>query len=151
MAHNPKIKKFGDKYYLYDIPSQSGPTRGHTRDSQCTGVAVSASLTGPFLIQPQQPIKDYNTEDAEMWWDARREKFFAIFHAYEYIGLIESSDGLRWQPAQHHKMIEGNRLKRTDGTWLHADPIPLQRPSVFCEDGGPRVVCLCMYRIKCSS
>lgn len=207
MAHNPKIKKFGDKYYLYYISSKSGPTRGHIRDSQRTGVAVSTSLTGPYVpldrpiaeptppvynvavnptveqmpggrflmmlkgdlvpktpevkvgqrvegialadkptgpfrIQPKLAIKDINTEDADMWWDARRKKFFAVFHAYEYIGLIESADGLNWQPAEHGKPVEGNRLKKVDGTWLQTERGPLQRPSVFCENGEPRALSL---------
>ncbi len=62
MAHNPKLKRFGDRYYLYYISSRSGPTRGHIRDSQRTGVAVADSLRGPYrrfnepLVAPTPPI-----------------------------------------------------------------------------------------------
>jgi len=61
-AHNPKLKKFGDKYYLYYISSRSGATRDHIRDSQRTGVAVSDNLMGPYkrfdkpLVEPQHPV-----------------------------------------------------------------------------------------------
>ncbi len=61
-AHNPKLKKFGDKYYLYYISSCSGETYEHVRDSQRTGVAVSHSLMGPYIrfdkpiVEPQHPI-----------------------------------------------------------------------------------------------
>lgn len=62
MTHNPKLKRFGDTYYLYYISSRSGPTRGHIRDSQCTGVAVAEKLIGPYrrfdspLLAPAEPI-----------------------------------------------------------------------------------------------
>ena len=208
MACNSKIRKFGDKFYLYYISSKPGPTRAQIRNSQRSGVAVSSSLTGPyapfdapvvepagpvnaitvnptveqlpdgrflmmlkgdkhphantdaraqqrvqglaiasepagpFTIQPELAIKDFDTEDAEMWWDVARKKFFAVFHAHKYIGLIESPDGLHWQPAEHNKVVDGNRLKLADGSWLKTDQGPLQRPGVFMEDGEPRVLCL---------
>lgn len=154
MAHNPKLYRFGDKYYLYYISSRSGASRGHVRESQRTGVAIADSLLGPyrrldkpivepaapvfdvtvnpavtampdgrflmmlkgdlkpkapvdpvaqrvqgiavadrpegpFRIQPELAIRDINTEDAALWYDAVRRKYFAVFHAYTYIGLIE--------------------------------------------------------------
>ena len=62
MAHNPKLKRFGDKYCLYYISSQAGETRWHVRDSQRTGVTVADSILGPYerfdepLIEPAPPI-----------------------------------------------------------------------------------------------
>lgn len=205
MAHNAKLNKFGSKFYLYYISSKSGPTRGHIRDSQRSGVAVSDALigpyerqdtpivepaapvfnltvnptveqmpdgrflmmlkgdlkpktpvqpmgqrveglaisdkpTGPFQIQPELAIKDIDTEDADLWWDAVRKKYFALFHAGDYIGLIESTNGLNWQRAEHYKVC-GNELLRTDGSWLKTQA-PLQRPSIYCENGEPRLLCL---------
>jgi hypothetical protein len=207
MACNSKIKKFGDKFYLYYISSKPGPTRLQIRNSQRAGVAVSTALTGPyepldypivipappvhsvtvnptvelmpdgrylmmlkgdkkshlptepmgqrveglaiadkpagpFSIQPELAIKDFDTEDADVWWDARRKKFFAVFHAHTYIGLVESADGLHWQPAQHPRVVNGNRLRLANGTWLQTEEGPLQRPSVFFENGQPCVLCL---------
>ena len=63
-AHNPKLKKFKGKYYLYYISSQSGPTRMHVRDSQRTGVAVADSLMGPYkrqgkpVVEPSHPVNN---------------------------------------------------------------------------------------------
>ena len=62
MAHNPKLKRFDDKYYLYYISSRRGPTRGHIRDSQRIGVAVAETITGPYqrfdapIVVPSEPI-----------------------------------------------------------------------------------------------
>jgi len=80
-AHNPKIKYFEDKYYLYYVSTNLGNKKyteedlieiarvGYThpdwailRPNQRTGVAVSNSLNGPWirmaqpLIEPSGPI-----------------------------------------------------------------------------------------------
>lgn len=205
MAHNPKLKRFGDKYYLYYISSKNGPSRGHIRDSQRIGVAVSDSILGPYtrsekpIIHPKKPlynltvnpgvtemadggylmilkgdikprkpsermpqrvqglavstsptgpfkmkeemaIDDIDTEDASIWYDKKRKKYFAVFHAHKYIGLIESKDGAQWQRSEH-SIITRNELNRADGSTLRTKA-PLQRPSIFFEDGEPRALCL---------
>lgn len=62
MAHNPKMKKFGDQWYLYFISSQSKESRSEIRDSQRTGVATSKSILGPFIpsespiVVPAKPV-----------------------------------------------------------------------------------------------
>ena len=81
-AHNPKIKYFNGKYYLYYISTNLGdlsydeqdlydthgkslsqsPIRKTLRENQRTGVAVSNSLEGPWerlekpIIEPSGPI-----------------------------------------------------------------------------------------------
>jgi alpha-L-fucosidase len=80
-AHNPKIKYFNGKYYLYYISTNYGdnqlseavlkevsrqgldqPIRNALRRNQRTGVAVAGSLDGPWLrgdtplIEPSGPI-----------------------------------------------------------------------------------------------
>lgn len=87
-AHNPKIKKFNGKYYLYyistfvdDEPSPlhmkemerlgfSDIERSMLRTNQRTGVAVSNSLNGPWvrqdepLIEPSGPISTITVNPA---------------------------------------------------------------------------------------
>lgn len=204
MAHNPKLTRFGDKYYLYHISSRQGPTRGHIRYSQRTGVAVADSIlgpyerleqpiiepanpvynvtvnpgitempdgryllivkgdieprepvesfpqrvqalaigdspTGPFRLQPTPAIADIDTEDASIWYDVKRQVFYAVFHAHTYIGLIVSEDGISWRRAAHYTLT-GKRLRLADGGVL--EPKRLERPSVFCAEDEPRVLCL---------
>ncbi|WP_167615702.1 glycoside hydrolase family protein [Maribellus sediminis] len=81
-VHNPKIKKFGDKYYLYYVSTNMGDQdyteeelvetakvgyshpnwKKYLRPNQRTGVAVASSLNGPWermdqpLIEPSGPI-----------------------------------------------------------------------------------------------
>lgn len=63
-VHNPKLKKFDGKYYLYYISSRSCETRRRIRDSQRTGVAISDSLMGPYkrldkpIVEPKPPVNN---------------------------------------------------------------------------------------------
>lgn len=54
MAHNPHIKKFGDKYYLYfishNVKDQGFEQRSVYRASQRIGVAVANNPKGPWNI-----------------------------------------------------------------------------------------------------
>lgn len=216
-AHNPKIKYFEGKYYLYYISTNMGdkaiseeelfqtaqiggksPNWGILRANQRTGVAVSNSINGPWkrmdqpLIEPsgpianvtvnpaitrgkdekyylivkgdkpkqndfirdqaiaisdtplgpfemqQKPVIDYvDTEDVSMWYDDSRERFYAIFHAVGFIGLVTSTNGIDWQKAAHYKQMD-KVVKMKDGTLFHPDR--LERPFVFIENGIPTVL-----------
>src|SRR5699024_3701143 len=183
-AHNPKIKYFEGKYYLYYIGTHVGrhavreqkrkeiggtggshPMWDVLRDNQRTGVAVSESLQGPWrrsgkpILEPSGPITtitvnpaltqgpqgtyymivkgdkpneerfirtqaiaiapnpagpfevqetpviDYmDTEDASVWYDENWKRFYGVFHAHDFIGLISSIDGLTWRKADHYKV-----------------------------------------------
>ncbi|SHO60332.1 glycoside hydrolase family protein [Algoriphagus zhangzhouensis] len=89
-AHNPKIKKFGDTYYLYYISTNLGEDQNYNsedlmeiaqtgyshpdwkilRPNQRTGVAISKSLNGPWqrkdspLIEPSGPISTLTVNPA---------------------------------------------------------------------------------------
>jgi hypothetical protein len=209
-AHNPKIKFFEGKYYLYYI-STRGETGekekaeiaqigyGHSkwrklRENQRTGVAVADSLNGPwerlkkpivepagvittltvnpavcrgpdgtyfmivkgdkpnekrfirnqalatakapigpFTIQPK-PVIDYlDTEDVSMWFDTSRERFFAVFHAHRFIGLITSKNGFTWEKAEPFELM-AKGIRFDDGTkWL---PQRMERPFLLTDEKG---------------
>ncbi|MUH35546.1 hypothetical protein D9O36_06825 [Zobellia amurskyensis] len=88
-AHNPKIKKFDGKYYLYYIATNFGDkpytdqdliasnqksladkNRRALRENQRTGVAISNSINGPWermdktLIEPSGPIETITVNPA---------------------------------------------------------------------------------------
>ncbi|NWK55055.1 hypothetical protein HW115_05505 [Verrucomicrobiaceae bacterium N1E253] len=208
MAHNPKLKKFGDTWHLYFISSRPGKSRNHIRDSQRIGVATSTSITGPFVpstqaivepakpvfnitvnpgvtqrpdgsylmilkgdikaktpeqampqriqglatsptptgpfsIQPQPAISGMDTEDASLWYDTKRKRYYAIFHAHHYIGLITSTDGIQWDKAQHSK-VTGKSFPSPDGKAITVGSI--ERPFLYIEDGQAKALCLSTRR-----
>lgn len=213
-AHNPKIKRFGDRYYLYFVSTSSDrnitdeelkatASVGYShanwmplRNRQRTYVASAATLDGPFtinptpLLEPEGPIsnvvvnpaitqgpdlryylivkgdkpgsrqrnqavavsdrpdrdfklnprpviQDWDTEDVSMWYDKLSKRFYAIFHAHTYLGMMTSADGKNWDKADNYEVIR-KRIPLDGGGILVPDR--LERPSVYLEDGQPKVL-----------
>lgn len=138
---NPTVEQMPDGRFLMMLKGDLKPKKPvEPMGQRVEGMAIADHPAGPFQIQPELAIKDIDTEDADLWWDAAREKYFALFHAANFIGLIESTNGLNWQRAEHYRVC-GNELLRTDGSWLKT-AAPLQRPALYRENGEPRVLCL---------
>ncbi|MDF7823899.1 glycoside hydrolase family protein [Pontiellaceae bacterium B12227] len=220
-AHNPKIMKFGNKYYLYYIATQfdaekkpatqdelieiarrggKGPRWNELRNNQRIGVAVSDSLCGPwkrcatpliepagpiknitvnptvcqggngrfymmlkgdtagtdkwhrsqaiaiadtpegpFVIQPKAAISDFDTEDADIWFDANRERFYALFHMHKNIGLITCEDGMNWQKAKSFKVTPDKVFFKT-GIGEKYSVKRVERPFLLRDDRGSPVL-----------
>ncbi len=209
-AHNPKIKKFGGKYYLYFIQTRGEPDVSQRekisligyrhpkwkklRENQRTFVAVSSSLDGPWHISKQpivepaktiatltvnpavcrgpdgtyfmivkgdkpgekrfirnealatapapegpwtiydKPVIDYlDTEDCSIWYGKLQQRFFAVFHARSFIGLITSDDGYSWRKAKPFKLTP-KQIALADGSvWK---PQRMERPFVLTDSAG---------------
>ena len=216
-AHNPKIKYFEGKYYLYYIATNMGgkdyteeelvetaktgyshPNWKILRPNQRTGVAVSNSLNGPWsrmdkpLLEPsgpittltvnpaidkgkdgkyyliikgdkpnekkfirnqavavaehpdgpfeikEKPVIDYmDTEDMSIWYDENRDRFYGIFHAHNYIGLVTSENGTDWEKANEF-VLKNKEILMEDGTVIGPDR--MERPFVYHEGGEPKVL-----------
>ena len=222
-AHNPKIKYFEGKYYLYYISTNMGnqgisdkellataqtgykhPNWQLLRPNQRTGVAVSTSINGPWkrmdkpLIEPsgpittltvnpaidrskdgkyylvvkgdkpntthfvrnqaiavsdspagpfemrEKPVIDYmDTEDMSIWFDKTRERFYGVFHAHTFIGLVTSQDGINWKMANDHVLMLKS-IKMKDGSVI--EPDRLERPYVYTENGKPVTLSLAVKK-----
>lgn len=219
-AHNPKIKKFGERYYLYHISTHlevtpeklveigkvgySHPQWMPLRNNQRTGVAVADSpdgpwslpdapciepadpvfkLTvnpavverpgggflmmikgdkkaegrsprvqgialaekpeGPWSIQPELAIRDFDTEDASVWFDTTRERYYAIFHAHTHFGMITSEDGRSWEKAAAYPFAPKG-FEAADGSVFSA--ARMERPAVLTDERGVPEVFISCYR-----
>ena len=222
-AHNPKIKYFEGKYFLYYCSTNFGDLElseqelietakvgySHSnwsvlRNNQRTGVAMSESLSGPwerskfpiiepagpittltvnpavcqgkdgkyfmiikgdkpnekrfirnqalatsnypqgpFDIQPEPVIDNLDTEDASMWYDHKADRFYAVFHAHKYIGLMTSPNGYNWEKAKYYEIITKQMPIGKDQI-LGTDR--LERPFVFVEDDKPKVLSLAVKK-----
>jgi len=219
-AHNPKIKKFEGKYYLYYVSTNMGNEdfteeelvetaregyshpnwKKHLRPNQRTGVAIAESINGPWkrmdqpLIEPSgpittitvnpaiargndnryylivkgdkpnekrfirnqaiavaddpagpfkmhdQPVIDYlDTEDMSMWYDSGRDRFYGVFHAHSFIGMVRSPNGIDWEKATEYALMP-KTLKFKNGDQISPDR--LERPFVYTEGGEPEMLSL---------
>ena len=100
---------------------------------------------GPFEYQGEPAIGDFDTEDASLWFDEERERYYAIFHAHTHLGLITSIDGVYWTRAAH-PVVTLKAIALVGGELLRPDR--LERPSLYRdpETGEPRALC-CAVKI----
>ncbi|WP_299580454.1 alpha-L-fucosidase [uncultured Sunxiuqinia sp.] len=137
---NPAITQGKDgKYYLI----VKGDKPNETRFIRNQAMAVSDSPVGPFVIQ-EKPVIDYlDTEDMSVWYDAKRDYFYGVFHAHSFIGMVSSSDGTNWKKATEY-VLTPKKLEMNDGNLLVPDR--LERPFVYLEDDEPQVMALAVKK-----
>ncbi|WP_235295274.1 glycoside hydrolase family protein [Portibacter lacus] len=131
---NPAIDKGKDsKYYLI----VKGDKPNETKFIRNQAVAIADHPAGPFVIQ-EKPVIDYlDTEDMSVWYDENRERFYGVFHAHSFIGMITSENGTDWEKAANYKLTE-KKILLEDGTYLI--PNRMERPFVLQADGEPKVL-----------
>ena len=140
LAVNPAICYDQDKYFLI----VKGDKPGSTKFERNQAVAVSEYPDREFKIQPKPVIQDWDTEDVSMWYDKEGQRFYAVFHAHTYIGMMTSQDGLNWEKAEDFEIMK-KRIPRTE----NLDPIlpdRMERPFVFLEDNVPVVLSLAVKK-----
>ncbi|WP_243456850.1 alpha-L-fucosidase [Polaribacter batillariae] len=133
---NPAIDKGKDgRYYLI----VKGDKPNEKRFIRNQAIAISNSPLGPFEIQ-EKPVIDYiDTEDMSMWYDSSRDRFYGVFHAHGFIGMVTSKDGIHWKKANEYVLMP-KKVKMADGSELIPDR--LERPFVYQENGKPKVLSL---------
>ena len=137
---NPAVTRGPDGTYFLIV---KGDKPNETRFIRNQALATAPSPTGPFTVQ-SDPVIDYlDTEDASLWYDETRRRFYAVFHAHTFIGLLISTDGHHWQKAVPFQIMP-KELALADGSTLVPDR--MERPFVFVEDGVPRVLLLAVKK-----
>ncbi len=137
---NPAIDKGKDgRYYLI----VKGDKPNETRFIRNQAIAVSEHPAGPFEMQ-SKPVIDYlDTEDMSLWFDEKRERFYGVFHAHRFIGMVTSRDGLNWKKATEY-VLTHKQLEKSDGTVIKPDR--MERPFIYEENGQPEVLSLAVKK-----
>lgn len=115
-----------------------GDKPGETRFIRNQALATAPAPEGPWTIQ-DKPVIDYlDTEDAALWYDKTRRRFFAVFHAHTFIGMITSDNGYDWRKAEQFELTP-KRVAFDNGTaW---EPERMERPFVLTDQAGnPRML-----------
>lgn len=128
---NPAVTQGKDGRYYMIV---KGDKPNETRFIRNQAIAISEHPDGPYEIQPD-PVIDYlDTEDMSLWYDQQREIYYGIFHAPEgFIGLVSSTDGLKWQKASEYRIMP-KEIRMKDGNILKPDR--LERPFIYEENGN---------------
>lgn len=134
LAVNPAVERSRNgKYYLIVKGDKPGAT-GFVRSQ---AVASAPSPVGPFQMHKKAVIDDIDTEDMSLFYANKR--FYGVFHAHDFIGMITSEDGLNWKKA-NDPVLMTKRIKMQDGSILELER--LERPSIYTENGKPHTLSL---------
>lgn len=137
---NPAIDRGADGRYYLVI---KGDKPHETRFIRNQAIAVGDHPDGPFQIQEKAVIDDLDTEDMSIWFDQARKRFYGVFHAHEFIGLITSTDGIHWEKANEY-FLKNKEIAKKDGSIILPDR--MERPFVFLEDGIPKALSLAVKK-----
>jgi hypothetical protein len=127
---NAAVSRGPDGTYFMVI---KGDKPGDQRGQRNQALAIAKSPEGPFTIQAKPVIDDIDTEDVSMWFDHKRCRFYAVFHAHTFIGMVTSEDGYNWTKAAQYK-ITTPQVCFDDGTAWRVEQ--MQRPFVLADDQG---------------
>jgi hypothetical protein len=100
---NPTLTKRPDGGYLMFIRGDK-PNQKKLIRSQA--VAFSESPMGPWKIHPKPAVGNLNSEAPCVWYDQKRKRYYAVYHAFGYMAMITSEDGLNWKKARHYKVSQ---------------------------------------------
>lgn len=139
---NPAIAQGPDGDYYFII---KGDDANSPRRRLIQAIGKSKSPEGPFQLSPTPAFKEIPTEDVSMWYDKKRERFYAIFHAHggDFIGLITSRDGLTWNKAKHYVVCKKEILLK-DGTIMKVSR--MERPFVYIENDVPLLLSVAVQK-----
>lgn len=128
---NPAVCPRPDGGYLMIV---KGDKPGTTQFIRNQAVALAPRPDGPWVVQEKPAIDYLDTEDVSVWHDARRGRYYAVFHTGEgFIGLITSEDGLSWAKAAQFELTR-KVIRFDDGSAFK--PTMMERPYVLRDDKG---------------
>ena len=127
---NPAVCRGPDGTYFMIVKGDKPEAKGFVRNQ---ALATSPRPEGPWTIQDKPVIDNLDTEDCSMWYDSVRKRFYAVFHAHTFIGMMTSEDGLKWEKASQYKLC-AKEIPFDDGTnW---NPERMERPFILTDEQG---------------
>lgn len=132
---NPAVTQGPDGTYFMIIKGDkmSGDKKGVIQ-----AIGTSRKPDGKFVLEDKPAFDEIPSEDVSMWYDKKRNRFYAIFHAHggNFIGLITSEDGINWTKARHYEVCK-KEIPLNNGTVMKVER--MERPFVYLENGEPAV------------
>jgi alpha-L-fucosidase len=127
---NPAVDRGPDGTYVMIV---KGDKPGEKRFIRNQAVATAPRPEGPWTIQPKAAIEDLDTEDVSLWYARAWGRFFAVFHAHTFIGMIESANGLDWHRSTPFELTRRVVAFEGGGSW---EPERMERPFVLTDAAG---------------
>lgn len=136
IVNNVTVTERPDGGYLMVVRGDQ-PDQPEGEIIRMQAVLLADHPLGPWEMQPEPLVKDYNSEDPEVWYDAERGRYYSLYHAFGYMGMVTSTDGLTWERAQHYK-VSDKSFTTTDRQTIEVHRY--ERPTIYHENGKPLVM-----------
>lgn len=146
---NPSVTQGRDGKYLMMYKSRNAPTGGFMIQS----IATADHPDGPFThAGPALDKAEYDAEDPYFWYDAQRDRYYAIVKDFSpklrglspqfgALALITSDDGIHdWKPAKHPLV---SLREYTDDKGVKHKLANLERPQLLLDEKGVPVALYC--------
>ncbi|MDU0352860.1 glycoside hydrolase family protein [Paraglaciecola aquimarina] len=135
-VNNVSVTQRPDGGYLMIVRGDQ-PDQPKDEIIRMQAVLLANHPLGPWHMQEKPVVKDYNSEDPEVWYDEERKRYYSLYHAFGYMGMITSVDGLNWQRAKNYKVSDKSYLT-TEGKKVAVRRF--ERPTIYLENGKPLVM-----------
>ncbi|TYA71603.1 glycoside hydrolase family protein [Seonamhaeicola marinus] len=135
-SNNVSVTKRPDGGYLMIIRGDQ-PDQPFNKIVRMQAVLLADNPIGPWKMQPKPVVINYNSEDPEVWYDTKRKRYYNLYHAFGYMGMITSVDGLNWERAENYKVAD-KAYKTTDGKIVPVHRY--ERMGIYMENGKPLVM-----------
>lgn len=140
MTVNPAICRGPDGRYFMIL---KGDLQGGGR---AQALAIATQPEGPWaLAHDESIVEDKHTEDASIWYDSTRERFYAVLHTHSgSIIMITSTDGIKWDKAKQYNLTP-KTIIFDDGTSVK--PGRMERPFMLTDEKGIPQMLYCACKI----
>lgn len=135
-SNNVTVTKRPEGGYLMIIRGDQ-PDQPFNQIVRMQAVLLADHPLGPWKMQPKPVVINYNSEDPEVWYDVERKRYYNLYHAFGYMGMITSTDGLNWKRAKHYKVAD--KAYKT----INNKIVPVyrfERMGIYLENGKPLVM-----------
>lgn len=142
VAVNPSVCQGEDGRYYLII---KGDDKQSAKRKLIQAVGSSLTPDSGFVLEEKPAFADIPTEDVCVWFDKKRERFYAIFHAHggDFIGLITSEDGLNWKKAKNYYVCK-KEVPLKNGSVMQVDN--MERPYVYIEGDEVKMISFAVKR-----
>lgn len=142
VAVNPSVCQGKDGRYYLII---KGDDKQSAKRKLIQAVGSSQTPDSGFVLEEKPAFADIPTEDVCVWFDKKRERFYAIFHAHggDFIGLITSEDGLNWKKAKNYYVCK-KEIPLKNGSVMQVDN--MERPYVYIEGDEVKMISFAVKR-----
>lgn len=134
LAVNPTACKGHDGRYYLII---KGDKPNEKRFIRHQALAISKYPDKGFKLHSKPVIQGWDSEDMDLTYKSDESRYYALYHAHTYIGMMQSKDGMHWQKAKDNVILP-KRIKHKD----KKDILPqrMERPFLYLEKQHARVL-----------